>query len=186
MGHSIGYARVSTTDQDSALQLDALTAAGCTRVFEEKLSGALRERPQLAAALDYLRPGDTLTVWKLDRLGRSLLHLIETVNDLAAKGIAFRSLNEQIDTSTATGKLVFHLFASLAEFERDMIRERAAAGRAAAKARGRTGGRPLAMTPEKLAAAQALISAGHTAKAAAKAVGVGRATLYRHLGQPVG
>lgn len=181
MGETVGYARVSSTDQNPELQIDALTAAGCGRIFSEKVSGALVDREQLAAALDYLRPGDVLVVWKLDRLGRSLLHLIQTVNDLAARGIAFRSLKENLDTGTATGKLIFHIFGALAEFERDMIRERAEAGRAAAKARGRTGGRPAMMTPDKLAAAQALIAAGSTAKAAAAAIGVGRATLYRHL-----
>jgi DNA invertase Pin-like site-specific DNA recombinase len=177
----IGYARVSSTDQNPELQHDALTAAGCKRIFTDKASGALREREALTAALDYLRPDDVLVVWKLDRLGRSLLHLVETVNALAERGIGFRSLKESIDTTTPTGRLVFHIFASLAEFEREMIRERAAAGRDAAKARGRTGGRPATMTPEKVTAARALIAGGHTAKQAAAAIGVSRATLYRHL-----
>lgn len=181
MGSLIGYARVSSTDQNTDLQLDALKAAGCDRIFVEKISGALTDRPELAKTLDYLRPGDVLVVWKLDRLGRTMLHLVETVNGLGADGIGFKSLLEQIDTTTPTGRLIFHLFASLAEFERDMIRERAAAGRAAAKARGRTGGRPLSITPDKIAAAKALIAGGSTAKAAAAAIGVGRATLYRHL-----
>lgn len=177
----VGYVRVSSADQNPALQLDALTAAGCVRVFTDSASGALRDRPQLAACLDYLRPGDTLVVWRLDRLGRSLPHLIDTVGGLAERGIGFRSLTEAIDTTTATGRLIFHVFGALAEFERDLTRERAAAGRAAARARGKTGGRPLAVTPEKLEAARALIAAGHDVAKAAGAVGVGRATLYRHL-----
>jgi DNA invertase Pin-like site-specific DNA recombinase len=157
MGHLLGYARVSTTDQQPQLQVDALTAAGCYRVFAETASGARTDRPTLEQLLDQLRPGDTLVVrpgdtlvvWKLDRLGRSLRHLVDTVTGLAERGVGFRSLQEAIDTTTPGGKLVFHVFAALAEFERDLIRERTAAGLAAARARGRRGGRPSVMTVHK-------------------------------------
>src|SRR5262245_28670300 len=145
MGHLLGYARVSTIDQQPQLQVDALTAAGCYRVFTETASGARADRPVLAQVLDQLRPGDTLVVWKLDRLGRSLRHLVDTVTGLADRGIGFCGLQEAIDTTTPGGKLVFHVFAALAEFERDLIRERTAAGLAAARARGRHGGRPAAL-----------------------------------------
>ena len=124
----VGYARVSTQEQDLALQLDALRAAGCEKVYEEKASGAQRERPAFQAALGYMRRGDTLVVWKLDRLARSLKQLIETIEELGGRGIGFRSLTEAIDTTTAGGKLVFHIFAALAEFERGVIRERTLAG----------------------------------------------------------
>jgi DNA invertase Pin-like site-specific DNA recombinase len=136
MGHLLGYARVSTTDQQPQLQVDALQRAGCYRVFTETASGARTDRPVLEQLLDQLRPGDTLVVWKLDRLGRSLRHLVDTVTGLADRGIGFRSLQEAIDTTTPGGKLVFHVFAALAEFERDLIRERTSAGLAAARARG--------------------------------------------------
>ena len=149
----VGYARVSTQEQDLALQLDALRAAGCTKVYEEKASGAQRERPELKAALGYMRQGDTLVVWKLDRLARSLKQLIETVEAMGEQGLGLRSLTEAIDTTTAGGKLVFHLFAALAEFERGVIRERTLAGLQAARARGRTGGRPPALKPKDIAAA---------------------------------
>jgi DNA invertase Pin-like site-specific DNA recombinase len=138
MGHLLGYARVSTTDQQPQLQVDALTAAGCYRVFTETASGARPDRPTLEQVLDQLRPGDTLVVWKLDRLGRSLRHLVDTITGLADRGIGFRSLQEAIDTTTPGGKLVFHVFAALAEFERDLIRERTSAGLAAARVRGST------------------------------------------------
>ncbi|HKK22747.1 MAG TPA: recombinase family protein [Pseudohaliea sp.] len=178
----IGYARVSTRDQTPSLQRDALTAAGCARIFEETASGGQRERPQLTAALDYLRPGDTLAVWKLDRLARSLKQLIETVEALGARDIGFRSLTEAIDTNTAGGRLVFHIFASLAEFERSVIRERTRAGLDAAKARGRTGGRPPALDPADLAAARALLrDPDITVADVAKRLKVAPSTLYRHL-----
>jgi DNA invertase Pin-like site-specific DNA recombinase len=154
MGHLLGYARVSTTDQHPQLQVDALTAAGCYRVFTETASGARGDRPTLAQVLDQLRPGDTLVVWKLDRLGRSLRHLVDTVTGLADRGVGFRSLQEAIDTTTPGGKLVFHVFAALAEFEGDLIRERTAAGLAAARSRGRYGGRPSVMTAHKLQVAR--------------------------------
>src|SRR5512138_1499509 len=145
----IGYARVSTTDQTLDLQKDALQKAGCTRIFTDIASGAKSERIGLDQALNYVRPGDTLVVWRLDRLGRSLRHLIETITSLASRGIGFKSITEAIDTTTSGGKLIFHIFGALAEFERDIIRERTQAGLTAARARGRKGGRPKALTPKK-------------------------------------
>jgi DNA invertase Pin-like site-specific DNA recombinase len=182
-GHLLGYARVSTTDQHPQLQVDALERAGCYRVFTETASGARSDRPVLEQALDQLRPGDTLVVWKLDRLGRSLRHLVDTVTGLAERGIGFRSLQEAIDTTTTPGgKLVFHVFATLAEFERDLIRERTAAGLAAARARGRRGGRPSVLTAHKLQVAQELYASGqYTVATIAKSLGVSRASIYRHL-----
>ena len=179
----VGYARVSTQEQDLALQLDALRGAGCSKIFEEKASGAQRERPALQAALEYMRGGDTLVVWKLDRLARSLKQLIETVEDLGTRGIGLRSLTEAIDTTTiAGGKLVFHLFAALAEFERGVIRERTLAGLQAARARGRLGGRPPALQPKDLAAAKAMLKDPElTVAEVAKRLGVTASTLYRHL-----
>ncbi|WP_249020756.1 recombinase family protein [Conexibacter sp. S30A1] len=184
-GSKIGYARVSTSDQQPALQLDALEAAGCQRIFTDHASGALQDRPQLTAALDYLRPGDTLIVWRLDRLGRNLRHLIATVEDLHAREIQFASVTESIDTSTPAGRLIFHTFAALAEFERELIRERTRAGLAAARARGRHGGRRTVMTPEKLRVARDMYaSRQHTVTAIASTIGVSRATIYRTLGTP--
>ncbi|CAA9547370.1 MAG: Phage DNA invertase [uncultured Thermomicrobiales bacterium] len=179
----IGYARVSTGDQTLDLQLDALARAGCGRVFTETASGAKADRPALAEALAYLWKGDALVVWRLDRLGRSLGHLIATVGELQERGIGFRSLTEQIDTATPGGKLVFHVFEALAEFERDLIRERTNAGLAAARARGRKGGRPRALAdPKRLALARALHEGGETDVATiCKTLGISRATLYRHL-----
>src|SRR4051812_25593430 len=146
----IGYARVSTLDQTLALQQDALTAAGCAELYTDTVSGSVTDRPGLTQALSHLRAGDTLVVWRLDRLGRSLSHLIETVRQLAARSIGFRSLQEQIDTTTSGGKLVFHVFGALAEFERDLIRERTHAGLQAARARGRLFGRPKVLTAQQL------------------------------------
>ncbi|MEV0608107.1 recombinase family protein [Polymorphospora rubra] len=178
----IGYARVSTDDQDHALQLDALTGAGCERVFSDTASGKLDERPGLAQALDYLRDGDTLVVWRLDRLGRSIHHLLATVAALGERGVQFRSTTEGLDTSTPAGEFVFHIFAALAQFERSLIVERTQAGLTAAAARGRKGGRPPKMTPERIAAAKAMIAGGQTATEVARILGVGRTTLYAHLG----
>ena len=152
----VGYARVSTTDQNIDLQQDALAAAQCERIFTDIASGAKMERPGLTEALQCCRPGDTLVVWKLDRLGRSLPHLVETVRDLVAQGVGFKSLQENIDTTTSGGKLIFHIFASLAEFERDIIRERTHAGLSSARARGREGGRPKGVNEKKRKAAIAL------------------------------
>ena len=188
----IGYARVSTQDQNPQLQIDALRAVGCTddQIYVEKASGAQRERPQLRAAIDYMRDGDTLVVWKLDtlvvwkldRLARSLKQLIETVDGLEARGIGLRSLTDNIDTTTAGGRLIFHIFGALAEFERNIIRERTTAGLEAARARGRTGGRPRGLTDDQVAAARAMMRDPEiTVARVAEHLGVGVSTLYRYL-----
>jgi DNA invertase Pin-like site-specific DNA recombinase len=178
----LGYARVSTLEQDPALQHDALVAAGCVRVFTDRASGAIDARVELERVLDHAREGDTVVAWRLDRLGRSLRHLVDTVTELERRGVGFRSLSESIDTTTPGGKLVFHIFAALAEFERDLIRERTRAGLDAARARGRNGGRPSVMTAEKLRVARELYEAReHTTAQIARVLGVSRATLYRHL-----
>lgn len=143
----IGYARVSTEDQNLTLQTDALIQDGCKEIFEEKISGAKKERPELDRLLSYVREGDIIVVWKLDRLGRSLKHLVELVESLLKKGVGLKSLNDPVDTSTSQGRFVFNLFAALAEFERDVIRERTMAGLKAARARGRVGGRKKGLTP---------------------------------------
>jgi DNA invertase Pin-like site-specific DNA recombinase len=177
----IGYARISTHDQDPALQRDALAAAGCEPVFEDRASGTRADRPGLAQALAYLRGGDVLVVWKLDRLGRSLPHLIEVVRDLEARGAGLRSLTEGIDTTTPGGRLVFHVFGALGQFERDLIRERTRAGLAAAAARGRRGGRPPVVTGDKLRRARDLIARGLTVREAAVRLKVGKTALYQAL-----
>ena len=156
MGILVGYARISTGEQNLDLQHDELSRHGCTKVYQDVISGAKAARPGLEECLKYLREGDTLVVWKLDRLGRSLPHLIATVAELEKRGIGFKSLREAIDTTTSGGKLVFHLFGALAEFERDIIQERTHAGLKAARARGRTGGRPKVMDEGKIRKAQAL------------------------------
>lgn len=145
----IGYARVSTVDQNLNLQKDALEKAGCDRIFEDTISGARAERPGLAKLREQLRAGDTLVVWRLDRLGRTLRNLIEWVTWLESEGISFKSLQESIDTTTSGGKLIFHMFGALAEFERNLIRERTNAGLLSARARGRLGGRPAALDKKK-------------------------------------
>jgi DNA invertase Pin-like site-specific DNA recombinase len=180
---AIGYARVSTTDQDLALQLDALAKAGCASVFEDKASGKKADRPGLGAALGFVREGDILTVWKLDRLGRSLPHLIETVNALETRGVSFRSLTEAIDTTTPGGRLIFHIFGALGQFERDLIRERTRAGLDTAAARGRQGGRKPVMTEEKLRRAQTLLVQGLTVREVAARIKVGKTALYAALAQ---
>jgi len=185
-GMKIGYARVSTFEQTLALQQDALAAANCERVFTDTISGSKSERPGLTETLDFLRPGDVLVVWRLDRLGRNLKMLIETLTALAERGIGFRSLTEQIDTTTPGGKLIFHVFGALAEFERDLIRERTQAGLAAARARGRKGGRPKKLgTPGEVAMARSLHN-DHTnsIEDICKTLGISRATLYRSLDVP--
>ncbi|MCW3157494.1 recombinase family protein [Micropruina sonneratiae] len=182
MGPLLGYARVSTTDQDAALQIDALTAAGCCRVFVDTISGSLDHRPELEKLMDQLRPGDTLVVWRLDRLGRSIRHLIDQLQILSERGVGFRSLQETIDTTSSGGRLVFHVFAALAEFERDLIRERTHAGLAAARARGRKGGRPPALSPDQVKAARRMYEQNEMTVAQIGAVlGVSRATIYRAL-----
>jgi DNA invertase Pin-like site-specific DNA recombinase len=178
----VGYGRVSTADQNPQLQLDALNAAGCERVFVETASGAQRDRPELKAALGYIRSGDVLTVWKLDRLGRSIAQLIETVDHLAERGIGFKSLTEAIDTTTPGGRLIFHIFAALAEFERSVIRERTRAGLEAARAQGRKGGRPPALSANDVKAAKALLAdPSITVADIARRLNVSAATLYRYL-----
>lgn len=177
----VGYARVSTADQDLALQRDALTAAGCDPTFEDRASGAKADRPGLAQALSYVRSGDVLVVWKLDRLGRSMSHLIATVSELEGRGIGLRSLTEQIDTTTPGGRLIFHVFGALGQFERDLIRERTRAGLKAAEARGRRGGRKPVVTVDKLRRACQLMAKGLTAREAAARIKVGKTALYRAL-----
>jgi DNA invertase Pin-like site-specific DNA recombinase len=177
----VGYARVSTADQDLALQLDALGAAGCETVFEDHASGAKADRPGLTKALAHLRRGETLVVWKLDRLGRSMAHLIETVRGLEGRGVGFRSLTEGVDTTTPGGTLIFHVFGALAQFERDLIRERTRAGLKAAEARGRKGGRRPSVTPDKLARARVLTASGLTVREAARRLKVGKTALYEAL-----
>jgi len=178
----IGYARVSTADQDLAPQLDVLRAKGCEPIYSEHASGKHADRPELAQAMKALRAGDTLVVWRLDRLGRSLPDLIATVNELASRGIAFESVTEAIDTTTASGKLVFNIFASLADFERHLIGERTRAGLAAGRARGRMGGRPPALTSRQLREARLLLTDPEaTVTAVAERYGVSRTTLYKGL-----
>jgi len=178
---NVGYARVSTLDQDPTLQLDALAAADCAKVFDDRASGARTDRPGLAKALDYVRDGDVLIVWKLDRLGRSLPHLIETVAFLEGRGVGFRSITEAIDTTTPGGRLVFHLFGALGQFERDLIKERTRAGLAAAAVRGRKGGRKPVVVPDKLRRAQYMIAKGLTVREAAIRLKIGKTTLYDAL-----
>lgn len=178
----IGYARVSTQDQNPELQTDALKKAGCERIFEEKASGAKRDRPELMEALKYMRSGDTLVVWKLDRLARSLKQLIETVEGLENRGIDFRSLTENIDTTTPGGKLVFYIFGGLAEFERSIIQERTIAGLASARARGRVGGRPRSLSESDVAKAKAMLRDPQiTAQEVANTLGVSLSTLYTYV-----
>src|SRR5699024_10672599 len=178
----IGYARVSSHDQNLELQRDALEAAGCEKVFEDKTSGARIERPEWQRAKDHLRQGDTLVVWRLDRLGRSLKHLITTIEELDERGVGFRSLQENLDTTTSGGRLIFHVFGALAEFERELIRERTMAGLAAARARGRKGGRPRKLNDKQIEMAHQLLKdPNQQVSEVAKMVGVARSTLYNAL-----
>jgi DNA invertase Pin-like site-specific DNA recombinase len=178
----IGYARVSTVDQNLDLQRIALKEAGCEKVFIEQMSGAVADRPELMAALGFMRGGDTLVVWKLDPLARSVKQLIETVEKLRERGIAFRSLTEALDTTSAQGLLVFHMFSALAEFERSLIRERTRAGLSAARKAGRTGGRPPKMTERDIQAAKAMLTNPEIGvNEVAYRMGVSMATLYRHI-----
>ena len=177
----IGYARISTKDQNLDAQLDALTDAGCERVFEEVASGARSDRPVLAEALAYARPGDTIVCLKLDRVARSLQHLTNMMASLEERKVGFKSLTEQLDTSSPGGRLIFHVFASVAQWELDTIRERTRVGLAAARKRGRIGGRPRSMTDDKLNAARRLLKSGTPAREVASAIEVSLATLYRHL-----
>ena len=178
----LGYARVSTDDQNLDLQRDALEAAGCERMFEDMASGAKADRIGLAALMTVLRAGDTVVIWRLDRLGRSLKNLIELVERLEAAKVGLRSLQENIDTTSSGGRLVFHLFGALAEFERNLVRERTLAGLAAARARGRMGGRPKRLDPAKLALALRLHHEDkHTIKEICQMLGISKSTLYNYL-----
>jgi DNA invertase Pin-like site-specific DNA recombinase len=178
----IGYARVSTHEQTLNLQRDALEKAGCTKIFTDTASGAKTERIGLDEALNYVRKGDTLVVWRLDRLGRSLPHLITTMTDLEERGIGFKSLTENIDTTTSGGKLIFHIFGALAEFERNLIKERTNAGLTAARVRGKTGGRPKVLTGRQLSIAQSLYDdPAHSIAEICRTLKVSKATLYRSL-----
>lgn len=182
MSHRIGYARVSTDDQDLTLQLDALAASGCKTIYEEKISGKDTQRPELAQCLKALRSGDTLVVWRMDRLGRSLSDLVSTITDLEARGIGFESLTEKIETSSATGKLMFHVFAAMAEFERNVIRERTRAGLQAARARGRVGGRKRKLDDQQKKQIKALLrDPTITVSEIAQRYGVSRTTIYRNV-----
>lgn len=177
----IGYARVSTVDQDPQMQITALNDAGCEHIFEEHASGRQIDRPELEATMRYLRDGDTLVVWKLDRLGRSLKHLIDVVGDLREQGVAFRSLTEGFDTSTPGGQLIFHVLGALAQFERELISERTAASLAEKKANGVKLGRKIVITPDRLDQARKMLHDDHSVATIARTLGVGRSTLYRAL-----
>lgn len=181
---NLGYARVSTLDQHLELQEDALAKAGCEKIFRDVASGAVDSRKGLSEAIEFARRGDTLVVWKLDRLGRSLKHLIETVNLLKERGVGLMSLQEKIDTTTSGGKLIFHVFGALAEFERELIRERTNAGLKAARARGRLGGRPPKLTTKQIEMAQRLLNDPAVSVAeVCRTLQVSRSTLYRYCPQ---
>ena len=182
MMHRIGYARVSTDDQELALQLDALSRAGCQTVYQEKASGKDVDRPELIQCWKALRTGDTLVVWRMDRLGRSLADLVKTITDLEARGVGFESLTERIETRSATGKLMFHVFAAMAEFERNLIRERTQAGLAAARARGRVGGRKHKLDEQQKKEIKALLrDPDISVSEIAERYGVSRTTIYRNV-----
>lgn len=181
----IGYARVSTRDQHLELQIDALKKDGCKRIYTEVMSGTKSERPKLQELLGNLRPGDVVVVWKLDRLGRSLKHLVELINQFIQQDVGLRSLNDHIDTTTPQGRLIFNIFASLAEFERDLIQERTNAGLAAARARGRLGGKPKGLSKEAesiACAAETLYKEGKlSVNQIIKQLGIAKATFYNYL-----
>jgi DNA invertase Pin-like site-specific DNA recombinase len=178
----IGYARVSTHDQILSLQKDALEKAGCEKIFTDMVSGTKAERKGLTEALSHLREGDTLVVWRLDRLGRSLRHLIDTVTELNARGVEFKSLQENIDTTTSGGKLVFHIFGALAEFEREIIKERTRAGLTSARSRGKVGGRPKALSAKEVQILRNMAAdRSLTVSDICKTLGIGRTTFYRYV-----
>lgn len=178
----IGYCRVSTIDQNPDLQRDALTNAGCERLFEDRMTGTKKDRPGLIEALAFARPGDTITVWRLDRLGRSLKDLLQIVADLEERGVGLRSLTESIDTSSSGGRLIFSIFGAIGEFERNLIRERTLAGLDAARRRGRTGGRPRSLSERDILAAKAMLTGDElTVSEVADRLGVSVPTLYRHM-----
>jgi len=179
---NIGYARVSTQDQNLDLQNDALKAAGCENIYTDKMSGTKKNRPGLEEILGFIRKGDTLVVWRLDRLGRSLKHLIQVLNILDERGVYFKSIQESLDTSTPGGKLIFHVFGALAEFERDIIKERTLAGLAAARARGRNGGRPRKLSKKQVEMAKKLINdPAIPIDEICRTMGVSKATLHRYI-----
>jgi len=184
MTRYIGYARVSTTDQDLTMQLDELEEVGCKKIFSDKVSGAKEKRPGLNKCLAYLKEGDTLVVWRLDRLGRSMLHLVQTVNELKERGVAFKSIRDgAIDTNTASGELVFNIFSALAQFERSIIRERTMAGLKAARARGRIGGRrPITAKDPKVRVAKKMHENHEMSiKSICNTLKISQATFYRYL-----
>ena len=183
----IGYARVSTQDQNLALQCTALNKIGCEKIYQDKISGAKNNRPGLQQALDELRNGDTLVVWKLDRLGRTVKGLIDLINQLHQKEIHFKSITDNVDTSTPSGRFFFHMMASLAQMERELIAERTKAGLASAKSQGKIGGRKRKMTKSKIESAKKLLASGMSPKDVARNLGVSIPTLYRWIpasGQP--
>lgn len=177
----VGYARVSTDEQNLDLQLDALKLAGCEQVFTDKITGTAKTKEGLSEAIKYLREGDTLVVWKLDRLGRTVKGLVELVEGFQMRGVQFKSITDSIDTSTAAGRFFFHVMAALAEMERELIKERTKAGLTAARTRGRLGGRKPKMDVSKVASAKQLLNSGMTGKDVARNLGVSRATLYRAI-----
>ena len=178
----VGYARISTSDQNLDLQIDALKKAGCSKIFQDTVSGARTDRLGLGDALAYLRKGDTLAVWKLDRLGRSLKHLISIITQLNEAGKEFKSLQESLDTATPTGKLIFHVLGALAEFERSLIRERTRAGLAAARARGRIGGRPRVLNAKKVVLLNSMLrDKSNSVADVSQALGVSKATIYNYV-----
>lgn len=177
----VGYERVSTAEQKLELQSDALKSAGCEKIFSDRSSGGKFDRPQLITALGFVRPGDVLVVWRLDRLGRSLKHLIEVVDELKQQQVGFKSLSEGLDTTTPGGKLVFHIFGAIAEFERDLIRERTCAGLAAARARGRLGGRPKCLTIEQIRQGVSMFLGGSYVADICSTLDVSPATFYRRI-----
>src|SRR5215212_6101191 len=178
----IGYARVSTNEQNLDLQRDALHKAGCAEIYTDNVSGTKATRPGLTEALSHLREGDTLVVWRLDRLGRSLRHLIDTITAIDERGVGFKSLTENIDTTTSGGKLVFHIFGALAEFEREIIRERTQAGLASARSRGKVGGRPKALTPKEVRMLRNMAAdKSLTVSDICKTLSIGRTTFYRYV-----
>jgi DNA invertase Pin-like site-specific DNA recombinase len=182
----IGYARVSRADQDPQLQIDALKRAGCAKIFVDHMTGSHMDRPQLSAALEYVRRGDTLVLWKMDRAGRNTRGVLELVEDLARRGVGLRSITEEIDTGGPMGKAILTVMLAFGTLERDVLIERTRAGLDAARARGRVGGRPRVVSAHKLEAAKALIRSGATVTAAAEAVSVSRSSLYRGLARTVG
>ena len=178
----VGYVRVSTIEQNISIQEDALKSAGCRKIFYDTASGAKADRPGLGSAMDFVREGDVLAVWRLDRLGRSLVDLLMTVGKLEVRGVGLRSLTEAIDTTTPGGRLVFHIFGAMAEFERSLIRERTQAGLSSARSRGRLGGRPKILGEHEIALAKQLYSEKkYTVKEICKLVGVTKPCLYDYL-----